>query len=123
MCVDRLATGKEQACTEICPTGALISGRRGDLLAQAEGRIGAEPDRYVNHIYGKDDAGGTSVLYLSAFPFEKLGLENLGSEPVPKLSEDSADFLVPAILVGGPLLLGAIHTISKRGAWEEEWPL
>ncbi len=122
-CYDRILDGKGPACAERCPTGALIWGRRSDLLAEAEKRIADHPERYVNHIYGKDDAGGTSVLYLSAVPFEKLGLEDLGTEPVPQLSEDTAKVILPGIIIGGPLALVAIHWISKRGAWEDTWPL
>lgn len=123
MCYDRIRDGKETACAEICPTGALVYGQRGSLLEEAERRISDNPDRYVNKIYGQDDAGGTSVLYLSHVPFENLGLEDLGTEPIPKLSEDTGDLVIPTILVGGPLVLAAIRSISKRGGWEETWPL
>jgi formate dehydrogenase beta subunit len=118
LCNDRLAVGDGPACAEICPTGAVVWGKRGDLVSEAEGRINNETDRYVDHIYGKDDAGGTSVLYLSAVPFDKLGLEDLGTEAIPTLSEDSSDVLIPAIMVGGPIALAAIWAVSKRGGWE-----
>lgn len=119
----RILQGMGPACADRCPTGALIWGKRGELLGEAEGRIQAEPARYVNHVYGSDDAGGTSVLYLSAVPFGNLGLEDLGNESIPKLSEDTANVVLPGILVGGPLLLGAIRYIANRGGWEESWPV
>ena len=40
---------------------------------EAHKRIAARPDKYVDHIYGEKELGGTSVLYLSRVPFEKLG--------------------------------------------------
>ncbi len=122
-CYDRIVDGKGPACAERCPTGALIWGRRADLLAEAERRLKESPDRYVNHIYGKDDAGGTSVLYLSHVPFEKIGLEDFGTDPVPMISEDTANYILPGILIGGPLVLVAIRNIAKREGWEETWPL
>jgi len=122
MCYDRIQVGKGTACAEICPTGALIYGQRGDLLAEAEARIASNPDRYVDKVYGKDDAGGTSVLYLSHVPFENLGLEDLGTEPIPKISEDTGNLVIPTILFGGPLVLAAVRLISKQGGWEESWP-
>lgn len=122
LCYDRVTAGKGPACAEICPTGALGWGKRGDLIAEAESRIESDSDRYVDHIYGKDDAGGTSVLYLARVPFENLGLEDLGTEPIPELSESTSEFVVPAILFGGPLVLAAIRSISKREVWEETWP-
>lgn len=119
LCNDRLEVGDGPACAERCPTGALTWGRRGDLLAEAEGRLKAEPDRYVDKIYGKDDAGGTSVLYLSHVPFEEMGLPDLGTEPVPRLSERTSEVFVPAILIGGPLLLAGIRFISNREGWRK----
>jgi len=120
LCSDRLAEGKGTACAEICPTGALTWGRRSDLIAEAERRIEAEPKRYVDYIYGKDDAGGTSVLYLSAVPFENLGLEDLGTVGIPRLSEQTANMILPSILIGGPLLLASIRSIAKREGWADE---
>jgi formate dehydrogenase iron-sulfur subunit len=77
----------------------------------------------VNHIYGKDDVGGTGVMYLSAVPFEKLGLEDMGTEPKPKLSEDTAKVVLPTVLIGGVIGLAAVRVLSKNGAWEETWPV
>lgn len=111
------------ACADRCPTGALVWGRRGDLLAEAQRRLDENPGRYVNYIYGKDDVGGTSVLYLSHVPFEKLGLEDLGTDPVPLVSEQTSEIVLPTIFVGGPLILAAIRYIHKQGGWEDSWPL
>ncbi|MBC8507867.1 MAG: hydrogenase 2 operon protein HybA [Anaerolineales bacterium] len=122
LCDDRLANGDGPACAEICPTGALIWGERGNLLEEAEGRIAAEPDRYVDYVYGKDEAGGTSVFYLSDVDYENLGLENFGPDPIPKISEETGNLVIPTILIGGPLVLAAVRSISKREGWEESWP-
>jgi Fe-S-cluster-containing dehydrogenase component len=120
----RLSKGNfSTACSDRCPTGALIFGKRRDLIADAEGRMEAEPGRYVDHIYGKDDVGGTDVMYLSAVPFEKLGLEDMGTDPAPKLSEETANVVLPTVFVGGAIGLAAIRFASKRGAWEETWPV
>lgn len=123
LCADRIQDGLGPACAERCPTSALIWGKRGDLIADAEKRISGNPNRYVNHIYGKDDAGGTSVMYLSAVPFEKLGLEDLGTRPIPEISEGTANIVLPGILIGAPILLGMIRMTAKRGGWEDSWPL
>ena len=83
MCDHRLAKGLEPACTEVCPTAAVIYGTRGELLAEAHRRLDEQPDRYLPHVYGEHEAGGTQVLYLAAVDFEKLGLPAYGDEPVP----------------------------------------
>ena len=123
LCADRLAQGLGTACAEICPTGALIWGKRGDLIAIAEQRIKDNPNRYVDHIYGKDDVGGTGVIYISGVPFEKLGLQDLGTEPIPEISEGTANIALPGVLIGAPILLGIIRAQAKRGGWEDTWPL
>lgn len=118
-CSDRLRDGLGPNCAEACPTGALVWGTRDELLAEAEGRLSAKPDDYVGHIYGKDDAGGTSVLYLSHVPFENLGLPELGDKPVPELSESLGSYIIPGILVGGPLILAGIRYIAQQRGVEE----
>lgn len=105
-------------CAENCPTGALIWGRRADLVAEAERRVTESPDRYEEHIYGKEDAGGTSVIYLAGVTFEKLGLPDLGTEPIPALSERAANLFIPSIIIGGPLLLASIRAVAEREGWD-----
>ena len=61
-----------------------VFGEREDLLREAENRLRQEPTKYIQHIYGKQEVGGTSVLYLSAVPFEALGLPaNLPHDALP----------------------------------------
>ena len=115
LCQDRLLEGKGPNCAEWCPTGALISGKRDELVAEAEDRLAANPGTYVDHIYGKDDAGGTSVLYLSSVPFVKLGFPELGDEPVAEVSENVGNIVIPGIIIGGPLLLAGIRYLAKGG--------
>jgi len=62
------------ACVKACPAGALQFGPRDQLLAEAKQRIAAHPKRYIDHVYGETEAGGTAWLYLAAVPFEELGL-------------------------------------------------
>jgi Fe-S-cluster-containing dehydrogenase component len=77
----------QPACTEVCPRKAVIYGPYEELKAEALRRIAENPDRYEDHVYGLEEVGGTQVLYLTAkgIPFSKLGLPELGTEPVPAL--------------------------------------
>ncbi|NQU65815.1 MAG: hydrogenase 2 operon protein HybA, partial [SAR324 cluster bacterium] len=72
-----LVSKGQPGCTEACPTGAVIYGKVKELLKEAKQRLKKSPEHYVNYIYGEKDGGGTSVLYLSKVPFEKLGLPTL----------------------------------------------
>ncbi len=113
-CYERQLEGKQPACAEACPTGATLFGKRRDLLEIARTRIYKNPDRYVHHIYGEHEVGGTGWLFLSAVPFEKIGFRtDLGTTPIPELT---SGFLygVPLIFVLWPAMLLALNHISKQ---------
>jgi len=113
-CSDRLGAGREPACAQTCPTGALKYGQRDELIAYAEERIQKYPDVYIQHVYGKHEAGGTHVLYISHVPFEHLGLPtNLGDKPVPARAED-AMFATPIAAAGLIVGLTGFYWIAKR---------
>ena len=66
MCYERLANGPANpACVEACPTEATIFGDRDELLAEARHRIASEPTKYLPTVWGENEVGGTSVLYVS----------------------------------------------------------
>jgi len=114
MCYERQAKGEPTACTAACPTGATICGERDALVAEARKRMAEKPGDYYQKIYGLKEAGGTSVLYLSAVPFEKIGLKtNLPQEPLPALTWRVLS-LVPDVVSVGSVLLGGIYWITNR---------
>jgi len=118
LCKERLASGQEPACTEVCPRKAVVFGRRSELLKEAKRRIAESPGRYIAKVYGETDAGGTQVLYLSHVPFDKLGLPALGDEPAPQLARTIQhgvyrDFIAPAALYAA---LGAVMVRNRRAA-------
>ncbi len=45
------------------------------------------PGKYVDHIYGQHEVGGTSWLYLASEPFESIGFPKLGEKAPPRLTE------------------------------------
>jgi len=112
-CADRQGGGLEPACVTTCPTGALKFGEREELLIEARERITASPGKYVNHIYGENEAGGTSWLYLSPVPFEKLGLPNLGSDAVT-VNAERAMGAVPPVLLGVAAAMSGVYWLVKR---------
>jgi len=114
MCYERQREGKPTACSEACPTGATITGDREALLAEARKRIAEKPTEYYPGIFGINEVGGTSVLMLSAVPFDKLGLRtNLPKEPLPSLTWAALSH-IPDVVALGSVLLGGIWWISHR---------
>lgn len=115
LCQPRLLEGKLPGCVEACPKEALQYGKRRDLLNIAWDRIGAHPGRYVEHVYGEREMGGTSWIYLAPKPsFAALGFdEHLGDTSAPELTS-GALAAVPAVAGVWPVLLGGIYAITKR---------
>lgn len=105
---------RQPACVKVCPSNALQFGEREALLKEARQRIADHPGRYVNHIYGEKEAGGTSTFYLSAVPFEKLGFRmNLGEKSYPAFSSKALGMVAPAVIgMGGAL--AAVYLLKKR---------
>ena len=77
MCHPRILEGKLPGCVEACPKQAMLFGKRKDLLKIAWERITAEPGRYVEHVYGEKEMGGTNWLYISGASFQKIGMRDV----------------------------------------------
>ncbi len=114
LCFDRLKEGKVPACVEGCPVEALTFGTRRQLLEMARTRIYTQPEKYVHHIYGEDEVGGTGWLYISHVPFEQLGFKtNLGTQPVPELTQDFL-YSVPLVLFLWPAFLYGVSRTRNQ---------
>lgn len=113
-CAERQSRGEPPACVAACPTGALTYGKRNDLLQTARERVHAPGSTYVGHVFGENEVGGTSWLYVTDIPLDKLGLpDNLGARAHSSLT-GTALGAVPAILILWPALLLGIYNIANR---------
>ncbi len=117
---------KGPACAEVCPRGAVITGRRTELLAEAKRRLAATPSAYQGGVYGETEVGGTACLYLSPVGFDALGLPRLGTEPAPALVETVQHglyqgFIAPVALYG-VLAIVTWKNHRSASAGEEDAP-
>ncbi|PIE59122.1 MAG: hypothetical protein CSA32_05675 [Desulfobulbus propionicus] len=114
-CYDtRLKFGKSPACVEACPQEALTFGRRDDLIRVGRQRIRENKGKYVDHIYGEHEAGGTAWLYLSPEKFEKVGFNmRIPHEPILNSVKDFLS-IVPMVLTIWPALFTGIHLLATR---------
>jgi len=119
-CFERQKEGKQPACVEVCPADALTFGKRSQLLKEAKKRIHADPKSYIHDVYGEQELGGTSWLYIAGVPFEQLGLPTLDNKVYPELTSGAMS-TVPAVLLMWPALLMGFHYFfhGKDGAHDE----
>jgi len=97
------------------------------MLALAHQRIKDHPERYIDHVYGEHENGGTSTFYISPVPFDLLGF------PVTDCEESPAHFnrfhmhdlhaaTRPTVLFG---LLGyssvLVILFFDLGRWDRFW--
>ncbi len=114
-CYDtRLKNGIPPACVETCPQEVLTFGYRKDLIKIGHERIRETPDKYVDHIFGEKEVGGTGWLYLSSVPFDQVGFDTtIANEPI---ISNVKEFLgtVPMVLAIWPALFTGFHLLSTR---------
>lgn len=111
-------TASQPACTRVCPTHAVIYGKRTDLLAEAHRRIKERPGFYFeDRVYGETDGGGTQCLVLSHVDYSKLGLPKLGTESAPSKVRKMSDFIYQGFLTPLVVYGGVVAIVSSR--WKE----
>ena len=105
---------KNPGCADACPTGAILFGEREELIKVARERIRKYPDRYIDHLFGEHEFGGTSWMVLAGMPFGEIGLhDNAGPTPLPELTSSFLS-VVPLIVALYPGLLAGFYAFTKR---------
>lgn len=112
-CADRIDRGLVPACVEACPANALTFGKRTDLLTIANQRVYDGKGKYIQHVYGEHEVGGTSMLYLASVPFEKLGLPTLPNEAPAEINA-TIMHATPTIAAGMIMALSGMYWLIKQ---------
>ena len=115
LCYDRIKSGGQPACTEMCPTKATIFGDREELLAEAHRRISENPGKYLGKVWGETEVGGTSVLYISDIDLSFLTYgEHLGSMPLLQTTRVAMGAVPFTFLGVGAAMAGLYWIIGRR---------
>lgn len=121
LCYPRLLEGKKPGCVEVCPTEATIFGERAELMAEAQKRIKAAPNRYLPKIWGEHWVGGTSVLYISDTDLEFLGWKkDLGDYPLPQLTWRILKHMPLFLLTIGGMMAGLFWLGERKNKVQKE---
>lgn len=139
--VEKIDKGGMTSCAQVCPTGATLFGPREALMAEAKRRLSFKPGetynyprgdvrrpyshhekalpRYLQHVWGEKEAGGTNVLHIGAIPFDKLGMPPLGERSAVSIAEGVQHtlynyFALPAVA------LAALSYVVKRNGNDDD---
>jgi formate dehydrogenase iron-sulfur subunit len=107
-CTDRQSDGKQPACSEVCPAGALTFGKRSAIVTKANDATATGA-----YSYGLKEAGGTSWLYVSDVPLEERGLPAVKDKAYPSYSKS---MLVPQLgtLAASAAGLGLVSVLLRK---------
>ena len=142
-CRHLLKDGGISACCAACPTGASLFGPVDELLVEARRRLTLEPGtydkfpanaigsgrntmyidqkvgRYLQHIYGENEVGGTQVLLLAGVPFTKLGMPDLPDESFVSLA-DGIQYAIYKGMAYPLAVLGTLVYLISKGEQESK---
>jgi formate dehydrogenase iron-sulfur subunit len=118
LCYDKIKAGEldQPACTKACPNETTLFGDREALIEQAWQRIRTNPDRYIHHVWGEHEVGGTSMLYISDVDLRTAGWPSyLDGDARPELARMVLHKTVfPTFFSVAAVMAGTYWIIERR---------
>lgn len=140
--VERINKGQMTGCAEVCPTGSTLFGPRKALLQEARRRMQLKPGDiykypmgdvtkpykyhekevpvYKQHIWGEKEAGGTSVMHISAVSFDKLGMPPLEERSASSIAETVQHSVYNFMALPALALAGLTYTVRRNTRDQDE---
>lgn len=141
LCSHLIAKGGISACCSVCPTGASLFGPVEKLIEETRRRLQMKPGKqydfpvssidsgkshvfkapkYVRHVYGREELGGTQVMYMSAVPFEKFGLPTFPKESFVSMASGIQYAIYKGMVYPLVVLAGLVFMVKKNKNAEEQ---
>lgn len=111
LCNDRLAQGKLPGCVKACPRKAMLIGPRKAIEAEAQSRAA----KMMGYIYGKNENGGTSTLYVSPVSFDLINGTMLKKPGQPDMKTDIKRRMVGTDPLGKGVLAAPVLGLAAAG--------
>jgi formate dehydrogenase iron-sulfur subunit len=109
MCFDRIDQGNEPSCVSVCPTEALKF-----MTLEEARKIANEAKNQGQYVYGLDEVGGTSWIFISDVPFSEFELPEYTSVSQKGYETDILIKFAGAGLFVGGAILAAIKLYAER---------
>ena len=123
LCRERLQESKSPFCMEACPKQAMKIGKRSAIMAEASQR-----QEKGEHLYGLEENGGTSTIYVSKISFsdihqalrakDRLGPGKPGLDKEENMLDTQASFAWASVLAPVAGVAGAL--LATAGSNREE---
>jgi len=141
LCDHLIAQGKVSACCSVCPTGASLFGKVADLIVETRRRQQMVPGEiydfpvtsidsgaihryaapeYVPYVYGKEELGGTQVMYMSAVGFDKFALPAYPKESFVSMSSGIQYAIYKGMVYPLVVLAGLVFMVKKNKQQDAE---
>ena len=107
MCDDRIEQGREPACVQTCPAGAMTFGSRDEMVSAGEARVAELKEAGFDkaELYGVTEMGGMHSLFVAKYGYEAHGLIR---DPKPSDVSALMSLLKPLTGLGVAAMIGGL---------------